>query len=464
METKHIKAPRFRKGLFDWRKRLVNFSTFILHLRFMKKTLTAFTLLIIAGHTFAQTHADIDDAVARFQIFYNKQQTDSIFNMLSERAKGLMPLDKTKQTFTQLHTQLGDLNSYYFTKESKGHSYYKTIFKNATLSLIVSLTPENKLETFRFIPYKEDTTPVEHEISNFVLKTATGNIYGTLAMPPGENRKVPVVLIIAGSGPTDRNGNSNIGGLKCNAYKMLADSLLLAGIASIRYDKRGVGESAGAMITEDSMRFEDIVNDAAGFIKMLKEDSRFSKIIVLGHSEGSLVGMIAARKEKTAGYISLAGIAERADKVIEKQIKAQSEELAEKATTILDSLDKGYFVKDVDASLFSLFRPSVQPYMISWLKYEPKQEIKKLTVPILILQGTTDIQVGVEEAGQLKKACPKATFKLITGMNHALKQATDNYAQNAATYTKPDLPLSPELVPAIVKFVKGPLPASPNER
>ena len=419
----------------------------------MKRTILLIFLFLFAANTFAQTHADVDAAVARFQIFYNNKQSDSIFNMLSGRAKNLMTLDKTRETFAQLHTQLGELNSYHYTKEDKGHSFYKAIFTNATLSLVVSLNTENKLETFRFLPYKEDTTPVVHEISNIVLKTTSGNIYGTLTVPAGD-KKVPVVLIIAGSGPTDRNGNSDQGGLKTNAYKMLADSLQQAGIACLRYDKRGVGESSGALKTEDSIRFEDIVDDAAGFIKMLKADPRFSKVTVLGHSEGSLVGMIAARKEKAASYRSLAGIAERADKVIEIQLRAQSEELAEKATIIFDSLDKGYFVKDVDPALLSLFRPSIQPYMISWLKYEPTQEIKKLNIPILLLQGTTDIQVSAEEANQLKKACPKATLKLITGMNHALKQASDNYAQNAATYSKPDLPLSPELMPAIVKFIK----------
>jgi hypothetical protein len=272
---------------------------------------------------------------------------------------------------------------------------------------------------------------------------------------PDEKKKVPVVLIIAGSGPTDRNGNSDQGVLKANEYKMLADSLKLAGIACVRYDKRGIGESSTAMKSEDSIRFEDGIKDAEGFIKMLKADVRFSKVIVLGHSEGSLIGMIAARQEKAAAFISVAGIAQRADKIIEQQIRAQSGELAAQATIILDSLDKGYVVKDIDPSLTSLFRPSIQPYMISWLKYEPKQEIRKLTAPVLILQGTTDIQVNVEEAESLKKACPKATLKLITGMNHVLKQATEFYAENVATYSKPELPLSPGLMPAIDKFIKA---------
>ncbi len=420
----------------------------------MKRTITMLILLAIAGIATAQSRTDIDVAVSRFQNFYNHQQVDSIYNMLSDRSKGIMSLEKTKQTFTQLHTQLGELKAYEFSKESQGFTFYKSTFNSSTLILAVSLNKELQLETFRFLPYKEDTTAVAHDISNIVFKAATGNIYGTLTIPGG-SKKVPVVLIIAGSGPTDRNCNSNRGGIKSNAYKMLADSLLQAGIACVRYDKRGVGESAEAIKSEDSTHFEDMENDAAGFVKMLKADPRFSKVIVLGHSEGSLLGMIAAKKEKADAYISVAGIAEKADVVIEKQLRAQSGELAAAAKIILDSLDKGYFVKDIDPSLLSLFRPSIQPYMISWLKYDPKQEIKKLSIPVLILQGTTDIQVSVDEAENLEKAYPKATLKLITGMNHVLKDATENYAQNVATYSKPELPLNAELMPAIVKFIKG---------
>ena len=419
----------------------------------MKKLALLIVLSLYVPVCFAQTHADIDAAIARFQNFFNHQQTDSIYNMLSERSKGLMTLEKTKQVFTQLTSQLGEMKSYEYVKEGTGMSVYKTKFTNATLSLFISLNKENKLETFRFLPYKADTTPVQHEVSNIVLKTATGSIFGTLLMPDG-GKKVPVVLIIAGSGPTDRNGNSVQVGLSSNAYKMLADSLKKAGIASVRYDKRGVEESAGALQAEDSIRFDDIVNDAAGFIKMLKEDSRFSKVVVLGHSEGSLVGMIAAKKEKVAAYISVSGIAERADKVLEKQISAQSAELAASATVILDSLDKGMLVKNVPATLASLFRPSIQPYLISWLKYEPRQEIKHLSIPVLIVQGTTDLQVSVDEAEQLKKAYPKATLKIITGMNHPLKQSPEDRTKNVATYSNPSLPLSPGLMPAIVSFIE----------
>ncbi len=417
----------------------------------MKKVLVAIWILLSSSVCFGQSHTDVDAVVGRFQRYYNQLQTDSIFAMLSERSKGLMSLDQTKATFKQLFSQLGEMRSFEFTKDMEGVSCYKTDFGKATLSLVVSINDQKQLETFRFVPYKPDTAM--REKSNMILKTKAGNVYGSLTVPDGSG-KVPVVLIIAGSGPTDRNGNSEAGGLNTDAYKMLADSLRNAGIACLRYDKRGVGESAGAIVSEDSMRFGHIVDDAVGLIKMLKKDSRFSKIIIAGHSEGSLVGMLAAQKEKVAGFISISGVAQRADKIIEKQLRIQSTDLAELATVIMDSLSKGYLVKKVDP-LTDLFRPSVQPYMISWLKYEPAKEIKKLTIPALIIQGDVDLQVAVEEAEQLKKAYPRATLKIIEGMNHPLKHSLRDRTQNAATYNDPKLPLSKDLMPALLNFIKS---------
>jgi hypothetical protein len=416
----------------------------------MKKITLFISVLALAITCKAQSREEVDAVVNRFRNFYNSEQTDSIYEMMSERSKGMLPLDKAKQIFTQTHAQLGELKSYEFTKEVEKLSCYKAEFANATLSLLVSLNDRNKMETFRFIAYKEDSTPKEQ--SNIFLKTRTGNVFGSLTLPEG-TKKVPVVLIIAGSGPTDRNCNSDAGGMNTNAYKLLADSLQKAGIAAVRYDKRGVGESAGAAKSEDSTTFGDMVDDAVGFIKMLKKDARFSKIIIAGHSEGSLIGMIAAQREQVAGFISIAGIAQRADKVIEKQLRAQSGDLAAQATIILDSLDAGHKVKSVDPELYILFRPSIQPYMISWLKFAPAKEIKKLAIPVLIVQGTTDTQVDVSEAEQLKKAYPKATLKIIDGMNHPMKQAPEDRQKNAATYNNPKLPLSPGLMPAIVEFI-----------
>jgi len=412
----------------------------------MRKILIALFMLMNAHFAVAQTRADYDAVMNKFKDYYNRHQYDSIFSLLSEHSQSIMPQDKTTQTFSAVNGQLGAIRSCEYLKGKDSSDLYKTEFTNTTMTILVQLDKNNKINSFRFQQYKSDTTK-----SNFNLKTPTGTIYGTLTIPKAEG-KVPVVLIIAGSGPTDRDGN-NYMGLATNCYLMIADSLRKSGIACLRYDKRAVGESANAVKDEHSLVFDDMVNDAVGFIKMLKEDGRFSKVIVLGHSEGSLIGMIASNNEKAGGFISLSGGGESIGYIIEKQKREESEEAAAETKIIIDSLKRGYDVKNISSGMQSLFRPSMQPYMRSWLKYDPTAEIKKLKMPVLIIQGTTDLQVGVEQAEMLKKATAKATMTLIKGMNHVLKQAPADRQQNAATYADPNLVLSPGLMDAILKFI-----------
>jgi uncharacterized protein len=290
--------------------------------------------------------------------------------------------------------------------------------------------------------------------AEITLNTPTGDISGTL-MVPEKVRKSPVVLIIAGSGPTDRDGNSALG-IKTNAYKMIAESLASNHISSLRYDKRGIGKSKGALKSESEITFEAYINDAIAWIEKLKQDKRFSSIIVLGHSEGSLIGMVAAEKTKTARYISIAGSGRSIDAVIHEQLQNQlPAQMLKESDSIMDSLKAGRTVKKVNPMLLSLYRPSVQPYMISWLKYDPATEIKKLRIPVLIIQGTSDIQVSVEDAKILSAAKPDAKLLLIENMNHILKESEADRQKNLATYTKPELPLKNELVTGINNFILG---------
>jgi len=247
-------------------------------------------------------------------------------------------------------------------------------------------------------------------------------------------------------------------GLNSNIYMLLADSLSRHGIASLRYDKRGVGASMAAMKLESDLTFEDFIGDAVGFIKILQADPRFSKIIVLGHSEGSLIAMIAAARTHADGYISVAGAGDRIDKVIEPQLAAQSAQEAAAATVLFDSLSKGYTVQEPRNDPMALFRPSIQPYMISWLRYNPQEEIRKLRMPTLIIQGTTDLQVSVHDAELLKQAKPDAALVLIKDMNHVLRVAGADRQENFGTYKDPTLPLDAEFLAAIETFITSSLP------
>lgn len=288
--------------------------------------------------------------------------------------------------------------------------------------------------------------------SPLLLHTATGDIAGTLTYPIGL-KKMPVALIHAGSGPTDRDGNNPV--MQNNSLRMLAHALAQAGIASLRFDKRGLGESKGAAIAEADLRFEDLVQDAAGWLDLLAKDPRFSQRFLIGHSEGSLIGMMAAAGRADA-FVSLAGPGRPAAQVLKEQFAAQPPMVRDAANGILDSLEAGHAVRQVPPYLVSIFRPSIQPYISSWFKYDPAKELAKLTIPILVVQGTSDIQVSVDDARRLHNGNPTARLQLMDGMNHVLKSyAGNNRQENLATYSKPQLPLHPELVTAIVAFFRN---------
>ena len=302
--------------------------------------------------------------------------------------------------------------------------------------------------TFAQIDIKKDSNYIEAPV---VLETKTGNIYGTLTTPI-QTKSSPLVIIIAGSGPTDRDGNTIMIKGKNNSLKYLANELGNAGISSIRFDKRGIGESKLAMKSEADLRFDDYVNDVIDWINKFKKDNRFSEIIIAGHSEGSLIGMIAANGLADK-YISISGAGEKAGTLIKKQLLTQSEEIQDYSNQAIDSLEAGFMVKKINPLLYSLFRPSVQPYLISWFKYDPQTEIKKLKIPVLILQGDNDIQVSVEDAQMLYKAQPEANLTIVTNMNHVLKIVEGDKSKNIKSYSDASLPIADELVRVIVGFL-----------
>jgi uncharacterized protein len=311
------------------------------------------------------------------------------------------------------------------------------------------------------MPLQQDSVPSVP----ITLQTPTGDIAGSLVVRPGTAQH-PVVLIIAGSGPTDRDGNSPVPvapgkTLHTDSYELLAQALAEQGIASVRYDKRGVGASAKAMsgMKEDDFRFDMGVDDAAAWIRMLRADPRFSKVVVVGHSEGSLVGMVAAQRAQADGFISLEGAGRPAADIIREQLTAAGVPPA-MFQSILDSLAAGRTVANTPPALASLFRPSVQPYMISWFKYDPAAELKKLPYATLVIQGTHDAQVSAKDAALLA-AAPGAKLVTIDGMTHVLKPGpADKAAQIATVYTDPTIPIAPDLVTEIVAYVR----ATPHAR
>jgi pimeloyl-ACP methyl ester carboxylesterase len=273
---------------------------------------------------------------------------------------------------------------------------------------------------------------------------------GSLYTPSQQSKKLNLVILIAGSGPTDRNGNQM--GLANNSLKLLAEALANNGIAVYSYDKRIFAQMASGKLDEVSLSFDNFIDDAKAVIQFFKNQKKYHNITVAGHSEGALIGMVAANGNADA-YISIAGAGRPIDEVLLEQIGKQAPFLKEEVKKNLETLKSGSTFELKNQMLASLFRASVQPYMISWIKYNPQTEIKKLQIPTLLINGDKDIQVSVQDAQLLQQAKPEAQLKIIPNMNHVFKEIKGDDAENKAAYTNPDLPVCMELSSIITTFI-----------
>ena len=286
------------------------------------------------------------------------------------------------------------------------------------------------------------------------LDTGNGELYGSMLLPKSD-APVPVVLIISGSGPTDRDGNNPEGG-RNDSLKRLAWVLAKHNIASVRYDKRGVAASLAATPDERNLTLDDYVADAVAWGKKLKADPRLGKLILLGHSEGALIASLAAPEVDAAAVISVSGSARPIDQVLRQQLSYRlPAPLMLRSNQLLDSLKAGHVVDDVPAPLLVIFRPSVQPYLITLFRQDPAAAFAKLKMPALIIQGSNDIQVGVGDAQMLKAAKPDAELALISGMNHVMRIVPNDIKRQMASYKDPQLPLAAELGAHILSFIEG---------
>ena len=213
-------------------------------------------------------------------------------------------------------------------------------------------------------------------------------------------------------------------------------------------------EKAKTLLREEDLSFETFIDDAVGWGKKLGGDRRFSSFTVLGHSEGSLIGMVAAQRTGAQAYVSIAGAGRPLQQIILEQVKAQlPPDLLKPTQDILEQLAAGKRVESVPPALNIIFRPSAQPYLISWLRYDPVKEIAKLHIPMLIVQGTTDTRVSLQDAKALAGANPAATLLLIDGMNHVLKTVPNEQDKQDSSYSDPTLPVTASLISGISSFV-----------
>lgn len=284
-----------------------------------------------------------------------------------------------------------------------------------------------------------------------------GPLAGTLLDP---DAKAPLVLILPGSGPTDRDGN-NAAGVAGGPYRQLAEALAAKAIATLRIDKRGLFGSKAAVADPNNATTAAYADDVQAWSKVARARTARKCVWLLGHSEGGLVALVAAqRAEGLCGVILLSAVGRPMATVLREQLKANpfNAPILGDALRAIDSLEAGKRVPQatLPAPLLGLFPDMLQGYWIDLFSHDPAKLIAAVKLPVLILQGTRDIQVSVADAEALKRAQPKAMLTLLPGVNHVLRPvASDDRAANVATYTDATLPIAPEVATAVAGFISG---------
>ena len=287
--------------------------------------------------------------------------------------------------------------------------------------------------------------------TNFIIQdVAINNLIDGTLLTPKEIEKPNLVIIIGGSGPTDRNGNQTF--FKNNSLKKLAESLSSNNIATYRYDKRIVKQIKQGNIDQNIM-FDDFVSDAISVLNHFKENQSFNHIFILGHSQGSLVGMLAA-EGRADGFISLAGVSQSIDNIVIEQIAKTYPSLSKDAERVFSYLRIGEKTDNYPTELASVFNKDIQSFMMNWMQYNPQEEIKKLKMPVLIINGTKDLQVEPKEAQRLNEAVPGSSLNIIENMNHVLVTIEGDNLENSKSYNESFRKISPELIEVILRFVK----------
>lgn len=296
--------------------------------------------------------------------------------------------------------------------------------------------------------------PQESEVQ---LGGSAGALFGTL-LRTSSGRAANPVLILAGSGPTDRNGNSPMG-ISAQPYRLLAQELASQGVSSLRVDKRGIAASAAAASSEQEIQIETFSEDARGWARKLRQETRARCVWLLGHSEGTLHALLAARQNNdVCGLVLVSPVGRKAGDIMREQLRANpaNAPILDEALNIIAQLEAGQTVsaQGMHPALLPLFRPSVQPFVISMMSIDPAQLLRDYPGPVLVVQGTTDMQTSVADAKRLGEARPGVRVDIIEGMNHVLKEAPEDRVGNAATYAEPDLSLAPSLIERIATFIR----------
>lgn len=296
--------------------------------------------------------------------------------------------------------------------------------------------------------------PAISEAQNFTEDTLKINefVEGNLVNPTN-NENAPLLIFIQGSGPTNRDGNSPAGMRNNSDFaKKIAYQLAENGIASFRFDKRSLKMRELGL---NSISFDDFITDVENILNYFKAENKFSHYIIAGHSQGSLIGMVAA-KNKADAFISLAGAGESIDHIIVEQLSRQVPSAREGLKTAFKEIKENGGTKNYPALFGSFFTKDSQNFLASWIKYNPSEEIVKLDIPVLIINGTRDLQVEEDQAKMLDNAALNSDLVLVKDMNHIFREMKEEEKdQNVASYNLPEKPLHPEIILVMTDFIKN---------
>jgi pimeloyl-ACP methyl ester carboxylesterase len=271
---------------------------------------------------------------------------------------------------------------------------------------------------------------------------------------PEGNDRVPLAVIIAGSGPTDRDGNS-VQGLQTDAYKQLAQALSDLGIASVRYDKRGIGGSADLGKDETQLTIEHFAKDAQALAAWARQLPNVGPIVLIGHSEGGVLALMAAKPAAAKGVVLLSTPGRPLGQILRDQLARPGlpPELRAEASEIIAALERGEEVKTVRTDLEPLFRSSVQPFLRSWIKTDPAQLLRGLDMPVLVIGGGRDIQIGRADFDALASARANVKSTWYPGMGHTLKLVGEDLQSQGRAYMDPTLVLADGLADDVARFI-----------
>lgn len=302
--------------------------------------------------------------------------------------------------------------------------------------------------------------------SQLTARGPQGPLVGTLTLPGDGTAEIsaniPVILIVPGSGPTDRDGNSPIG-ISAAPYKLLAESLTERGFPVLRFDKRGMFDSADAVANPNDVTITQYGDDLLAWVetiqKQLPTDEGARCVVPIGHSEGGIVALAAMdRIPEACGLVLVATPGRPMSDIMRAQLRANpaNAPLLKQAEAAITRLEEGNRFDDaaLDPALQPLFASAVQGFLIDAFRYDPAHLAQRVSVPVLVVQGTRDLQVDEEDAKTIAQNAPDAELALIQAANHVLKRVgSDDPATNLATYTAETLPIEPAITDVIVRFL-----------